>query len=66
MQPKILRQKQVSEMVGLSRTTLWERERKGQFPKRIDLGGGRVGWLESDVIDWIEGRKRGIGQGVTA
>lgn len=66
MQPKILRQKQVSEMVGLSRTTLWERERAGKFPKRIDLGGGRIGWLESEVIEWIESRARGIGQGGAA
>jgi prophage regulatory protein len=25
------------------------------FPKSINLGGGAVGWIESEVQDWIAG-----------
>jgi prophage regulatory protein len=53
---RILRIGEVQRRTGLSRTTLWRRERNGRFPARRDLGGGMVGWLEREVEEWIEGR----------
>jgi len=35
---------------------IWRLERDGQFPKRIQLGPMAVGWLESEVNDWIKER----------
>ncbi|MBL4662088.1 MAG: AlpA family phage regulatory protein [Flavobacteriaceae bacterium] len=26
----------------------------GQFPKRVKLGNCRVGWIESEVLDWLQ------------
>jgi prophage regulatory protein len=26
----------------------------GEFPKSISLGGRAVGWLESDINEWLE------------
>jgi prophage regulatory protein len=26
---------------------------KGKFPKRVPLGENRVGWIESEIVDWI-------------
>lgn len=26
----------------------------GQFPKRVQLGPNRVGWVEAEVLDWLE------------
>lgn len=60
--PQVLRISQVSEMVGLSRTTIWRRERAGDFPERIDLGGRSVGWRADEVQAWLEGRPRGLSQ----
>lgn len=31
-------------------------EAAGQFPKRVRLGTGRVAYVESEVLDWIEAR----------
>jgi prophage regulatory protein len=28
-------------------------ERAGQFPRRVQVGAGRVAWLESEVEAWI-------------
>ncbi len=53
---RVLRAREVIEKTGLSRTCLWRRERAGAFPSRRDLGGGLVGWLESDIDAWIESR----------
>lgn len=60
--PQVLRISQVSEMVGLSRTTIWRRERAGDFPKRIDLGGRSVGWDADEVSAWLAARPKGLSQ----
>jgi prophage regulatory protein len=56
----ILRTDRVTQLTGLSRTTLWRRERAGEFPMRLRLGANSVGWLEEDVCRWIESRPRGM------
>ena len=58
--PQVLNTTQVSEMVGLSRTTIWRREREGDFPQRIRLGGRRVGWDADEVIAWLKSRPKGL------
>lgn len=40
----------------LSRTQLWVLERAGQFPRRRRISGNKVGWLNSEVSDWIATR----------
>ena len=53
---RIIRAKEVQSMVGLSRTTLWRLENKGEFPRRVSLGGNSVGWKLSEVKQWINER----------
>ena len=56
MEQKILRLPQVKEITGLSRSTIYLRMSEGAFPKHISLGSRAVGWLNSEVIDWMEQR----------
>jgi predicted DNA-binding transcriptional regulator AlpA len=51
---RIVRAKEVQNLTGLSRTTLWRLEQKEKFPKRVSLGGQSVGWKLSEVQDWID------------
>ena len=51
---RLLRQPEVLERVNWSATTLWRREREGKFPKRRRVGPNIVGWLESEIDEWIE------------
>lgn len=53
---RYLRWDDVTERVGLSRVTIWRLERRGEFPKRRQLGSASVGWLESEVEDWLRRR----------
>ena len=53
---KILRAPEVTERTGLSRTSLWRREKAGQFPARRRLGPNAVGWVEAEITAWIEAR----------
>lgn len=54
---RIIRAKEVQDMTGLSRTTLWRMENKGTFPRRVSLGVGSVGWRLSEVKRWISERE---------
>jgi predicted DNA-binding transcriptional regulator AlpA len=53
---KIIRTKEALELSGLSRTTLWRLEKKGQFPARLPLSAGSVGWRLREVQHWIAKR----------
>ena len=52
----ILRAHQLAELIGVHRTTLWRWEQAGAFPRRRSFGPNTVGWLESEITEWIEGR----------
>ncbi len=53
---RIIRSKEVQNKTGLSRTTIWRLERKGEFPARIPLSAGSVGWRLGEVEEWIKSR----------
>jgi prophage regulatory protein len=46
----------VKSRTGLSRSSIYLRIAQGSFPKPISLGGRAVGWLESDIEEWIQNR----------
>jgi len=52
----ILRRKQVEVRTGLARSTIYHHIKAGTFPRPIPLGPRAVGWLESDVSNWIAER----------
>ena len=56
---KILRLPQVKSQTGLSRSTIYLRIKNREFPESISLGGRAVGWLESDIQDWLEDKRKG-------
>lgn len=49
----ILRRKQVQARTGLSRSTLYQFVSDGTFPKPVKLGARAVGWVESEISDWL-------------
>jgi len=52
----ILRRKQVQARTGLSRSTIYLRIAEGSFPKPVSLGARAVGWLESEIEQWLASR----------
>lgn len=54
MNPKILRLPTVKEITGLARSTIYLKISEGAFPLPISLGKRSIGWLESDIHDWIQ------------
>ncbi|WP_366518995.1 helix-turn-helix transcriptional regulator [Parerythrobacter lacustris] len=53
---KLLSKKEVRSKVLYSPAHIARLEAAGQFPKRVRLGPGRVGWVDEEIEDWI--RKR--------
>jgi len=56
MAQAILRLPAVKSRTGLSRSTIYLRLSRGEFPKPIALGPRAVGWLENEVQEWLEQR----------
>ena len=50
---RILRLSEVQARTGLSRTTIYRWRVGGRFPRAIVLGRRTVGWIESEVEEWI-------------
>ena len=53
---KFLRLKSVLEKTGLTRSMTYELIKERSFPTSINLGARAVGWLESEIDDWIAQR----------
>lgn len=53
---KILRWPEVHNVTGLCRSHVHQMASKGEFPKPIKLGGRSSGWIESEIIEWINRR----------
>jgi prophage regulatory protein len=52
----ILRLPSVKQRTGLSRSSIYLRISQGTFPTAVSLGGRAVGWIESEIDDWLARR----------
>ena len=53
---KVLRLREVINTTGLSRSSIYLLMRDKKFPRNILLGARSVGWTQSSIDQWIEGR----------
>jgi len=51
---RILSKRQLKELVLYSPQHIARLEKAGQFPLRVQLGPNRVGWVEAEVLNWLE------------
>ena len=54
----IYRAKELQQVTGLSRSTIWRMEREGSFPQRLKISTGCVGWRKSEIDEWVKGRQQ--------
>ncbi len=55
-QVRFLRLPEVLARTGLSRSTIYVRLEQGRFPRPVSLGARAVGWIESEVEEWMRQR----------
>jgi prophage regulatory protein len=53
---RILSKRQLKELVLYSPQHIARLEKAGAFPLRVNLGPNRVGWVEAEVLGWLEER----------
>ncbi len=53
---KLLTKKEVRDRVCYSPQHIARLEKAGKFPKRVQLGPNRVGWVEAEIDAWIRDR----------
>jgi prophage regulatory protein len=58
---RILRQREVCALTGLSRTTIWRMVRAGSFPKPMMISERTPGWAEPDVARYQQERRAAAG-----
>ena len=56
MSVKILRREAVEDITGLPTSSLYDEMAAGRFPRPVKLSARRVGWLESEVDEWLAGK----------
>jgi len=56
---RFLRPRQVLEMIGVSRTTLWRMVQAGHFPRPVCITERNRGYLFESVEAWMTARAEG-------
>lgn len=54
MTNSILRLPGVKGKTGLSRSTIYEKVSRGEFPTPVQLGPRAVGWVEAEIDQWLD------------
>lgn len=62
---RTIRRQELHQIVPLAETTIYEMERRGDFPRRFNLTPRCVVWDLEEVEAWIEERKRESRSGQT-
>ncbi len=60
MSERIILEPECKIVTGLGRSTRFLLEREGKFPRRRQISAGRVGWLFSELVEWMQTRTRGV------
>lgn len=53
---RMLSKRDLKELVLYSPQHIARLEKAGDFPKRVQLGPNRVGWIEAEVLEWLKRR----------
>ena len=56
MDDRLLRRREVEEITGLGRSSIYRLMQEGEFPQRVLVGPNAVRWKASDIAAWVESR----------
>ena len=56
---RFVRPREVLEMIGVSRSTLWRMVQAGSFPRPVSIATRSKGFLLEAVEEWMEARTTG-------
>ncbi len=53
---KVIRMPELEEKTGLNRVTIYRMVKEGEFPRQREISSRNVGWLSTDVDQWLINR----------
>lgn len=53
----LINRKKLHDMIPLAARTVFNMEKRGEFPRRIVLTSRRVAWDLAEIKEWIEAQK---------
>lgn len=53
---KVIRPSEIKDYAGLSKNSAFRLEKLNMFPKRRQLGPAAVGWITSEIDEWLASR----------
>lgn len=53
---RFIREPECKSITGLSRTTRWRLEKEGKFPARRKISQNTVGWLSTEIEEWMRSK----------
>ena len=56
MGDRLLRRRQVEEITGMTRSSIYRLMDSGDFPRPVRVGPAAVRWKESEITCWLESR----------
>ncbi|EPJ2922873.1 AlpA family phage regulatory protein [Pseudomonas aeruginosa] len=62
---RTIRRHELRQIIPLAETTIYEMERRGEFPRRFNLTPRCVVWDLAEVEAWVEQRKQAHRSGVS-
>jgi prophage regulatory protein len=57
---RIIRRAELLRITGVSVASIYRWVGSGTFPAPMKLGPNATGWLESEVVAWLESRERAL------
>lgn len=61
---RTIRRQELRQIVPLAETTIYEMERRGEFPRRFNLTPRCVVWDLAEVMAWLQSRRQAGSKGV--
>ena len=60
MPDRILSLRDLCTVTSFKKSNIYNllRNQEDPFPRPVQLSAGRVGWIESEVTEWIQSRRR--------
>lgn len=60
MTNEFIREQEAARITGLSRTTRWRLEQRGDFPKRYQISDGIKAYRSTELNEWMESRPQEV------
>jgi predicted DNA-binding transcriptional regulator AlpA len=61
--PRFMTRAEVCAITSLTYPAIWKKMQKDEFPRSREICPGRVGWLSTEITDWLNNRPQRVLKG---